>query len=175
MLSGCVRNPDIRRTPTQRRFESRARCQIAESWADFVYMIRSFLRFLIAEFLVGAMAGVLFAIISEKRVAGFIAGIMFVALGLWIVTSPLRTRALIRSGTFWIGLVYLLFVALPLMVTRFVNVSLQFEEVRIMGFSGPEFHRISTSVYTVLIVATSIDLALAWFFARKKRATKSTK
>jgi len=130
-------------------------------------MVRTFARFLIAEVLIVILAVCSFVLIKKPIVAGFVAGVFFVSLGVWIVWSGLRSRGIRYSGTFGLGCVHLFIIALPLMITRFLNVSVDFTEVRILGLSGPLFHQLSTVVYFSLMFATSVDLFFAW---RKARA-----
>jgi hypothetical protein len=124
-------------------------------------MNRIFLRFLVAEVIVLSAAITSFSVISQKMVAGFIAGMFFVSLGVWIVAVGFRNKPFRRSGTFIVGCLYFFAVALPLMITRFMNTALSFEEVRILGLPGPVFHQISTAIYLGLMLATVWDLVFA--------------
>jgi hypothetical protein len=121
-------------------------------------------RFFVVELLAIVVAISSFSMISEKIVAGVIAGSVFSALGLWIfatgIWSEFRHEVRI-SGTFWLGTVHLFAIALPMMITRLLNHSQEFKDVLIWGLPGPVFHRLSTVIYSLLLAATAIDFVLA--------------
>jgi hypothetical protein len=129
-------------------------------------MSRTFLRFLVAEFVVIAAVVMIFRIIETRLMAGAVAGTVFVMLGLYIFISGLKEIRIRRSATFVMACVHLFLVALPLMITRALNATIQFEEVRIWGVPGPVFHQLSTVVYWLMILATVFD----WY--RFKRLEK---
>lgn len=121
-------------------------------------MKQTYLKFLIAELFVIATAIASFRFISERILAGAIAGTFFSALGFWIVFTGLRNNSVRRSATFWCGCVHLFGVALPMMITRLLNHRLEFRDVAIWGLPGPAFHQLSTAIYFLLLLTTAIDL-----------------
>lgn len=121
-------------------------------------MRRNFIYFLAAELIVIGLVLLIFRFIEPRILAGATAGSVFVALGLYIFVSGVRNVEVRRSLTFVVGSIHLFVVALPLMITRFLNSSLVFEDVRVLGLPGPVFHQVSSYVYLALIVATVIDI-----------------
>jgi hypothetical protein len=117
---------------------------------------------LVVEFLVVAAAPVIFTTIESRLLAGMLAGAIFVALGIFIVMIGVQNRVFRRTPTFWAGCLHLFGSALPLLITRLMNVSKGFEDVRVLGLPGPVFHRISTGVFAVLMIATAFDLIRSW-------------
>jgi hypothetical protein len=99
-------------------------------------------------------------------VAGAIAGGVFIALGVFIVSFAIKWRLLLGTATFWLGCAHLFLVALPMVVIRLLNAEEQFSQVRIWGLSGPLFHRVSTGLYLVLMISTAFDW---WRFKGRER------
>lgn len=111
---------------------------------------------------IGLVTGV-FKVIPDRLTAGAVAGTIFVLLGVLIVRGGWKDRAK-RTVSFWMGCVHLFASSLPLMITRMLNRSGGFEQVDVLGLPGPVFHRVSTSIYLVLIAAT------VWDFLRASKA-----
>lgn len=125
-------------------------------------MTKFFAWLLGVELVVGGLAPVIFKTISDRFVAGMVAGAIFVALGVFLVVLGLQSKGFRRTASFWAGCLHLFASALPLLITRIVNYSRGFEDVLVLGLPGPVFHRVSTTIFTILLVATSIDLVRAW-------------
>ena len=102
-----------------------------------------------------------FRYVTPRLLAGALAGASFLSVGAWIVISGVRTPALRRTASFALGAIHLFAVAIPMVAVRFLNPHEAFSDLKIWGLSGPDFHRLSTSVYFVLLAATVFDLILA--------------
>lgn len=129
---------------------------------------RIFLNRLVAEIVVIFAVTGIFKVIENRVWAGATAGAVFVALGVFVVAPALRDPGYRKRPTFAVGCVHLFFASLPLMITRLLNRGLEFQDVRVWGLPGPVFHRVSTGIYVVLILATVYDLAQTW---KSKRVT----
>lgn len=123
-------------------------------------MKRYFAGLLVLELIVIAIVTTIFRLIADRAVAGVIAGTVFVLLGLFIVRGGWRDRAK-RTASYWMGCVHLFGSALPLMITRLLNWSTGFEHVNVLGLPGPVFHRVSTTIYMIMLIATVWDLVRA--------------
>lgn len=130
-------------------------------------MKRLFLRCLIFEVLVVMAVVAVFRLIEVRLMAGAVAGLIFLALGLYIFVMGFKEPQFRRSKTFAAGCAHLFLSAIPLFLTRFLNYGLEFENVNILGLPGPLFHRVSTGIYIVLLVATLFDLVMALRSERK--------
>jgi len=117
---------------------------------------------LFVELLVVAAAPVIFTTIQSRLIAGMMAGAIFVALGIFIVMIGVQNRAFRKTPTFWMGALHLFGSALPLLITRLMNFSAGFEDVRVFGLPGPVFHQVSTGIFALLMLATVFDLVRAW-------------
>lgn len=118
--------------------------------------------FLGLQILAIGIAGAAFAMIESRLVAGLIAGSYFVSSGLFFLFKISHWRDKWRSLALYPITVHVFMVSIPMMVTRFLNRELVFEDVKILGLSGPEFHRISTWIFMATIMATLIDLGRVW-------------
>ena len=116
--------------------------------------------FLILELFAIAWAGLAFAVIESRLVAGMAAGSYFVFVGVFILLKIWRWPNRWKVLTIYPALVHTFAISLPMMIVRLSSWALAFEDVRIWGLPGPVFHRLSTVVFTVLIVATLVDLVI---------------
>ncbi len=119
-----------------------------------------FYRLLVELFVIG-LVPLIFHFVENRLYAGVIAGTVFIALGFYVISPGLRSVAGRRALSFWAGLLHLGVSAFPLFISRLMQADTKFEDVRIMGMTGPNFHRFSTAVYTMMLVATIIDVCLA--------------
>jgi hypothetical protein len=131
---------------------------------------RDSVTFLILEVLAIVWAGLVFNIFESKLVAGLMAGAYFVGFGLYVLWRILRWPNRWQSFTLYPLLVHLFVISIPMMIMRFAQTQLAFEDVQIWGLPGPVFHRLSTTVFLVLMIATAIDLGRSWKITRSKRA-----
>jgi len=108
-----------------------------------------------------AVAGLSFSLIENRLIAGAVAGSYFVLFGLFMVLRTVRYAHKWRLIYWYPLLVHVFVIAIPMVVTRFMNSDKVFEEVRILGMEGPAFHRLSTTVFSLLILGTLIDIVRA--------------
>lgn len=126
---------------------------------------KDLLIFLGLELFAIVWAGTVFTVLERKIVAGALAGGYFVISGLFMLWRASRWPAKWKSLTMYLLIVHVLGIALPMLISRFVQVDESFENVKVLGLPGPVFHELSTYVFTGLICATLIDL----WRARKSR------
>ena len=112
--------------------------------------------------MVVGLAPIIFISIESRLIAGLVAGAIFVSLGVFIVAVGAQVRAFRKTPTFWAGVLHLFGSALPLLITRMMGLSKNFEDVRVLGISGPVFHQVSTGIFAVLLIATAFDLVRSW-------------
>lgn len=140
---------------------------LGRRWGRLLGMSRIYIKFLVLELVVIAAVITIFKLIETRVYAGATAGTVFVALGLFILITGLRNRDFRRSFTFYAGGLHLFVSALPLMITRLINFQRPFDDVHVLGLPGPVFHRVSTSIYMILLIATVLDLILSLRKSRK--------
>ncbi len=99
-----------------------------------------------------------FQVIADRGFASVVAGSTFVALGVTILALGMRDRNFRKTFTFWLGLIHLFVISLPMMGTRIATWGADFHSVQILGMiPGPTFHRMSEMFYVVLVIGTVID------------------
>lgn len=103
-------------------------------------------------------AGV-FSIISNKRVAGLIGGAYFLGFSLVILFRILRWPKWWQSWTLYPLLLFLFGCTIPMLGQRLLHFSQAFDEIRIWGIPGPEFHHISASTLGLLILVSLAETA----------------
>lgn len=130
-------------------------------------MSKKFRNYFIGELVVIFAVVAVFKIVSERLQAGAVAGTLFVALGVWIVSAGVRDRGFRKTPTFIMALVHLFGSALPLMITRFMNSAAVFDDIRVLGMPGPVFHQVSTGIYLLLMASTVFD----WVRMARSRVT----
>ena len=86
--------------------------------------------------------------------AGAIAGLVFIAIPLVLLTSELRLPKkhwyqLTTVGIFLVGS------ALPIFLLRITNWGTDFNELSLLGITGPELHKSSNILYIVMIISTA--------------------
>ncbi len=114
--------------------------------------------FLFTEVLTVPVVILIFKFIEPKSHAGIVAGLFFVLIGALLVLRNFSWVNYKKSPVFWLSCVHLFLIALPMLVFRFMNLDIPFEEVRILGLEGPVLHKISENVFMCLIVSTFGEL-----------------
>lgn len=99
-----------------------------------------------------------FKFIEDRSLAAMVAGSCFLALGVTIVAIGLKDSVFRKTFTFWLGLIHLFVISVPMMVTRILTFGADFHTVKIFGLiPGPIFHRYSEMFYIVLVIGTVVD------------------
>jgi|GEM_PF-1531490 len=127
--------------------------------------------FLGLQLLAIVVAGLSFSLIDNRLIAGAVAGSYFITSGLYMVLRTSRYSGKWTLLCWYPLLVHVFVISIPMVVTRFLNSERTFEEVRILGLEGPVFHRLSTTVFSLLILGTLIDIARLWR-AKNQAATE---
>lgn len=120
------------------------------------------LLFLSLELLAIAVAGLSFSMIESRLIAGFTAGAYFLSFGLFVLYRIVRSGAMWKMLMTYPLIVHVFGISLPMLITRALSTDQAFESVFILGMPGPVFHQLSTTVFSVLMLATAIDLFRTW-------------
>lgn len=107
--------------------------------------------------------GLLFKFSPDRQVAGAIAGVVFIGIPLVLLASELR-----QPRKHWYQLVtvgvFLVVSALPIFLLRVLNWGTDFNELSLLGVTGPQLHKLSNVLYIAMIVTT----AYCWYKTRKQ-------
>lgn len=119
---------------------------------------------LVAQVAAAGLAAVVFRLGLEPRVAGLIAGSAFVAVGIFGARVGWASRGggLFGYVIFFMALVHLLGVAIPMLGFRLLHWDEPFSKVAVWGLSGSDFHALSTRLYGIWMLFT----AVAWWKLR---------
>jgi hypothetical protein len=119
--------------------------------------VRDLRIFLGLELLAIPWAALVFSYLQDHRTAGFLAGGYFVFSGLYMLHRARLWPRKWHSLTIYLLMVHVLLISLPMLISRIVQLESDFTNVRIFGIPGPEFHNLSTGVFSALIGVTLID------------------
>lgn len=133
---------------------------------------KELLWFLGLEILAIVWAGAVFKIFESRLMAGAMAGSYFLFVGLFLSYRILKWPGKWTSPTWYFALTHLFVISLPMLITRFMNADLPFESVKILGLEGPVFHKLSTAVFSGLLLSTLIDLGRV--IGREKRRDRGS-
>lgn len=107
--------------------------------------------------------GLLFKFSPDRQVAGAIAGLFFIGIPLVLLVSELR-----QAHKHWYQLVtvgvFLIVSALPIFLLRVLNWGTEFNDLSLLGITGPQLHKLSNVLYIAMIVTT----AYCWYKSRKQ-------
>lgn len=108
--------------------------------------------------------GLLFRFSPDRQMAGAIAGVIFVAIPLVLLVSELR-----QAQRHWYQLVavgvFLVVSALPIFLLRIFNWGTDFNELSLLGVTGPQLHKLSNVLYLAMMATT----AFCWLRARQSK------
>ncbi len=119
---------------------------------------KDFAVFLVLQLIAIVWAGAVFRIFDSRLLAGAMAGTYFTGFGLYMLYRLMRAPNTRKYLSLYPLLIHVFVISLPMMAFRFYQYQASFEEVKIWGLEGPVFHRLSTTVFSILIVATIVDL-----------------
>lgn len=108
-----------------------------------------------------------FKFIEPKKVAATIAAVTFVLTGIAILRITRRWPDAYASFVYWAIHIQIFVFSIPMLVARLVFWEKDFENIKFLVFSGPEFHNFSEKGYLVLLIGTAIDILV--HSVKKKR------
>jgi hypothetical protein len=103
----------------------------------------------------------IFYLVETKPVAGVLAGLLFTTLGGVTVIISKKWKGFLSSFTFWLSILFLFGMTLPLLLIRLFSWGIPFHDLSVFGIPGPRFHHASEAVYVLLMLGTFLDLSRA--------------
>lgn len=113
-----------------------------------------FLGLQVSAFLVAQAS---FHIFESRLVAGGVAGGFIVLAELYMLARAWRWSDKWKSPTWYMVLVHLFGMSLPIFVTRFLQPEVPFQEMTIMGLPAPAFHGLSGAAFGLFVLSTIVD------------------
>ena len=130
--------------------------------------------FLCLQVLAIVVAGLSFQVIESRLIAGMVAGAYFIGSGLFMIIKTWPFVGKWKLLYWYPLLVHVFVISIPMVATRLWFAGYEFSDVKILGLEGPVFHRLSTTVFSLLIVGTILDIARnVWKERRAKRPALS--
>lgn len=114
----------------------------------------------LAQLAAGALAGLIFQVGLDNRVAGLIAGTGFILAGAFGCFVGLK--AVPKTWAAWLviafSVIHLIGVALPMLAFRLLHWGEPFSKVAVWGLAGPEFHVLATRIFGVWMVSVALAI-----------------
>jgi len=110
--------------------------------------------FLILEVTSVLVAAGSFALIPSKVIAGGVAGGYFFLFSAFMLYRMLKWPQWWEAWSFYPLVLFLFGCAIPMLYERFTHIGMSFNDIRIWGIPGPEFHHIATSTLGLLFLVT---------------------
>lgn len=102
-------------------------------------------------------AMLVFNVFESRLLAGALAGSYFVLSGLLMTALAMKWSDKWRSLCWYPLVTHVFLISIPMVIARFWQWSQGFEQVQIWGLPGPLFHRLSSIVFALLLIATFAD------------------
>jgi uncharacterized protein (DUF486 family) len=132
-----------------------------------------FFTYLFLEVLSTILVVATFKLISDRNVAGLVAGSIFIALGTYIILDLTKRNIHFRTFSFYGAFTHLFFTGIPLITVRLLNWSTPHEDLFVLGVPAPTFHRIAEKVFVILVLCTVIDLIKTFLPVRQQKGEHS--
>jgi hypothetical protein len=110
-----------------------------------------------------------FKFVEPKKLAAILAGSIFIITGLFILRVCRLWPDAFASFTYWMIHVHLFVFSIPMLVARAAFWNKNFEEIRFVFFSGPQFHNLAEKSYSLLMFATILDIVVHSVKAYRQR------
>jgi len=120
--------------------------------------MKTFLKILIVQILTIPMIVFLFKILQNNKVSGLIAGSVFFALSLFFLQRLFYRTKYLKTFSFYGIIFHLVFAVIPLMLVRLVYINEDFSNLTVFGLQAQSFHKISESIYMIMVLCTLLDL-----------------
>ncbi|GIL16385.1 MAG: hypothetical protein BroJett040_01360 [Oligoflexia bacterium] len=124
--------------------------------------------YMLGQGLLTVIVMVIFRSVSDRQVAGIIAGLLFLLAPSIVIWNEYRMGTWKKQASFWGSLCFLVFSALPIFILRVTNYGQPFEELSVLGVTGPMLHKFSNYFFIVLLLGFFIDS-----FSEKKKELKT--
>lgn len=113
--------------------------------------------FLALQVAAGFNAPLMFKLIADRQIAGLMAGVGFLAVGLYAIFRTLRWENKLRHPTFHMVRLHTWLFTLPILLVRIQYWGHDFSQLHFLGIPGPDMHKYSEKVYLVMMAATLFD------------------
>lgn len=120
--------------------------------------MKTFLKILIIQVITIPLIVVLFKTLQNNKVSGLIAGCIFFVISLFFLKRLIYNTVYLKTFSFYGILFHLLFAVVPLMAVRLFYLNEDFSNLIVFGIKADSFHKISESIYMIMVLCTALDL-----------------
>lgn len=117
-----------------------------------------------------------FKLIEPKKLAAVFAASTFVVTGFVILKITRKWPDAYASFVYWAIHIHIFLFSIPMLVARIAFWQKDFEDIKFLYFTGPQYHKISEKAYLVLMLGTLVDILVHAVkkkrLAQKKDATE---
>lgn len=99
----------------------------------------------------------IFRTIEDRRLAGVIAGTLFLEISTTILVLEIIWGRGLRSLAFWGAVFFLVVSALPVMILRFAFWEIPFDSIELMGITGRQLHTLANATYMGIIAMVILE------------------
>jgi hypothetical protein len=102
-----------------------------------------------------------FKFITDRQIAALCAGFLFLFGPIYVLWSEKKAGCKLRSASWWGSLVFLFISALPIFLLRIMYWNQPFENLSMLGISGPRLHQVSNYLFIVMLLCFVVDSFLS--------------
>lgn len=113
--------------------------------------------YLLVQAVVVLLVVLIFRNIQDRRLAGLIAGGLFILSASSVALYEFRFGSALKSFSFWGSLCFLLFSAFPIFFLRISKWNEDFSQVSLFGLQGPQLHQMGNLLFLLALITYFID------------------
>lgn len=99
----------------------------------------------------------IFKTVSDRQIAGLVAGSMFALVAILLMDHFYKKYG-VKSPSLYFLMAHLFLITIPMLMFRLAYWGTPFDELSILGISGPSFHAFSERFYTLVILCSIYEI-----------------
>lgn len=113
--------------------------------------------YMLIHALIAVIVILLFKMIEERKVAALMAGSLFIVGPAYVLWKESKMGFALKRTSWWSSLVFLCISSLPIFLLRVIYWNEAFENIQVMGLSGPRMHSMSSYLFIVMLLGFFMD------------------
>ena len=105
---------------------------------------------------------------ESRLVAGMVAGFFFLIFGFFGIYQNWKSKLFYKLPSTYLFGLHLFLISIPMVGTRLLNWNRSFSEIKILGLSGPSFHKLSEIIFLSLLICLTIEII--YFFRSHRKS-----
>ncbi|MBX3018930.1 MAG: hypothetical protein KF767_13675 [Bdellovibrionaceae bacterium] len=99
----------------------------------------------------------IFKIIEDRKVAGVVAGALFLEIGLLTMFLEWKWGRKWGSLAFWAAAIFFLGSAVPVMGLRLTHWEMAFDDIQWLGVTGRQLHQMGNGTYMAMLLMAVVE------------------